>query len=195
MPQHSLFDTIAPVYSLFFSYQEKAFGTILERARQHLLAPEGSRVLDIGCGTGALASCLSKMGYRVTAVDASAKMIEHARKNNRANNVDFLVADALNGLPYKDKSFDLVMSSYVAHGLKREPRHTFFAEAGRLAGKQMILHDYNRRRKLFSDIVEWAEGGDYFYFIQHAEEELKALFPKVEVISFAAQIAWYICTP
>jgi ubiquinone/menaquinone biosynthesis C-methylase UbiE len=192
---NSIFDAIAPVYSIFFHYQVKAFRTILGRAREHLLVPQGSRVLDIGCGTGALAFCLSDMGYKVTAVDASKKMIEVAKKNNQANNVDFVVADALNGLPYKDKIFDLVIASYVAHGLEREPRRTFLKEAGRLAQKQVIIHDFNKRRKLLSDIVEWAEGGNYFYFINNAEDEMKALFPRVEVVSFAAQTAWYICTP
>ncbi len=190
-----IFDTIAPVYSLFFHYQVKAFKTILGRAREHILVPTGSRVLDIGCGTGALAFCLSDMGYKVTAVDASKKMIEMAKRHNKANNIDFAVADALEGLPYKDKYFDLVIASYVAHGLTKESRLAFLTEAGRLAKKQVIIHDFNKRRKLLSDIVEWAEGGNYFYFINNAEDEMKALFPRVEVVSFAAQTAWYICTP
>ncbi len=190
-----IFDTIAPVYSLFFHYQVKAFKTILGRAREHLLVSPGSRVLDIGCGTGALAFCLSDMGYKVTAVDASKKMIEMAKRHNKVNNIDFAVADALEGLPYKDKYFDLVIASYVAHGLTKESRRAFLTEAGRLAKKQVIIHDFNKRRKLLSDIVEWAEGGNYFYFINNAEDEMKALFPRVEVVSFAAQTAWYICTP
>jgi ubiquinone/menaquinone biosynthesis C-methylase UbiE len=152
-------------------------------------------VLDIGCGTGALDFCLNEMGYRVTGIDASPKMIEMAKKNNRANKINFLVADALKGLPYKDKSFDLVISSYVAHGLKKASRPRFFIEARRLATTQLIFQDYNKKRKLLSDLVEWLEGGNYFDFIHNAEEEMKGIFSSVDMRSFAAQIAWYICTP
>ncbi len=194
-PQKSLFDTIAPVYNVFFNYQVRSFRTILSRAGTYLIVPKNARVLDIGCGTGALAFCLNEMGYRVTGVDASPKMVEMAQKNNKAAKINFLVADVLKGLPYKDKSFDLIMSSYVAHGLQRESRLVFFTEAKRLAATQLIFQDYNKKRKALSDLVEWVERGDYFYFIQHAEDEMKGIFQTVDVRSFAAQIAWYICTP
>ena len=39
----------------------------------------GRRVLDVGCGTGALASALAERGARVWGVDASEEMLEVAR--------------------------------------------------------------------------------------------------------------------
>ncbi len=191
----SLFDKIAPVYNVFFRYQVRSFRTIFSRGRGHLLIPAGARILDIGCGTGALAFCLQEQGYRVTGVDASPKMLAAAKKNNRTNGNQFTVADALSGLPFQDKSFDLVMSSYVAHGIRKEQRRLFFREAQRLARTQVIYQDYNEKRQAMSDIVEWLEGGNYFTFIGHAQEELQEVFSGVKVQSLAAQIAWYICTP
>lgn len=41
--------------------------------------PEGSSVLDIGCGPGLDARILGALGYRVTGVDASAGMVAEAR--------------------------------------------------------------------------------------------------------------------
>lgn len=191
----NLFDSIAYAYNLFFRYQVRSFTTILSRAGRHIVVPPGARVLDIGCGTGALALCLHEMGYRVTGTDASPKMIGMARKNHRGTGVRFAVGNALEGLPFEDKSFDLVVSSYVAHGLTRTSRQVFYAEARRLAATQIIFQDYNKKRKLLSDTVEWLEGGNYFSFIQHAEEEMSGVFSSVDVHPFAAQVAWYICTP
>ena len=193
--KRGLFDTIAPVYNIFFGYQVRSFRTILSRTSGHLRIPRNARVLDIGCGTGALAFCLSGMGYRVTGVDASSTMTGIAKKNNPGSAASFMVANALQGLPFADKSFDLVISSYVAHGIPGEQRRAFFAEAKRLARMQVIFQDYNKKRKPLSDIVEWLEGGNYFSFIEHGQEEMQGVFGTVEVRSFAAQVAWYICTP
>lgn len=41
--------------------------------------PQGSHLLDLGCGPGADADALASMGYRITAVDSSAAMVEEAR--------------------------------------------------------------------------------------------------------------------
>ncbi|MCL5878742.1 MAG: class I SAM-dependent methyltransferase [Deltaproteobacteria bacterium] len=193
--KRSLFDTIAPAYNIFFGYQVSSFKTILSRTNGHLVIPREARVLDIGCGTGALAFCLREMGYRVTGVDASSTMIGIAKKNNPGNAASFMVANALHGLPFADRSFDLVISSYVAHGLPAEQRKAFFTEAKRLARMQVIFQDYNKKRKPLSDIVEWLEGGNYFSFIEHGRDEMKGVFSTVEMRSFAAQVAWYICTP
>lgn len=193
--RRNLFDNIAPVYDLFFNYQVRSFRTVLARAGRHILIPPKARVLDIGCGTGALAFCLNERGYRVTGIDASPRMIDMAKRNNRSSGTWFAVGNALEGLPFEDKSFDLVISSYVAHGIKKTARPRFFTEAKRLATTQLIFQDYNKKRKLLSDIVEWLEGGNYFDFIHNAEEEMKGIFSSVDMRSFAAQIAWYICTP
>ena len=41
--------------------------------------PPGSPVLDVGCGNGEFAACLSWLGYQVSGVDISAAAVEHAR--------------------------------------------------------------------------------------------------------------------
>jgi 2-polyprenyl-6-hydroxyphenyl methylase/3-demethylubiquinone-9 3-methyltransferase len=44
-------------------------------------APPPARVLEIGCGNGATARTLEKLGYDVTAIDPSASGIEQARRH------------------------------------------------------------------------------------------------------------------
>lgn len=54
----------------------------LRRRVLHLVrryVPVGSRILEIGCGTGADARALAAMGYRVLATDTSEEMLNQAR--------------------------------------------------------------------------------------------------------------------
>ena len=48
---------------------------------------EGCTVLDDGCGAGFFTTLLASMGYQVTAVDYSPKMLEEVRKNLDAENL------------------------------------------------------------------------------------------------------------
>ena len=56
----------------------------------------GLAVLDVGCGNGYLARELARRGARVTGIDISPRMIEHARAQEAAEplGIDYRVADA-----------------------------------------------------------------------------------------------------
>ena len=63
-------------------------------------------VLDVGCGTGQQMAHLSRLGFRVTGVDGSAEMLEHAR----ANNPDATLLRAqVDSLPFENAQFDLAL--------------------------------------------------------------------------------------
>ncbi|PWT72761.1 MAG: hypothetical protein C5B59_15080 [Bacteroidetes bacterium] len=68
-----------------------------------------ANVLEIGCGSGAFASVLSKRfpGMKLTAIDISSQAIEKAKENY--SGIDFQVGDAEN-LQFDDSSFDFVIS-------------------------------------------------------------------------------------
>lgn len=79
----------------------------------HLLAPQpGDRVLDLGCGDGALSKKLVDLGCEVVAVDSSAPQIEAARKLG----LDARVMSA-ETLPFRDE-FDAVFSNAVLHWIR-----------------------------------------------------------------------------
>ena len=84
------------------------------------VAPEGGKVLDVGCGPGHLANRLARdHGLEVTGLDLDAAMIERAR----ANAVQSVVAErrptfvvgGVAALPFPDGSFDLVVSTLSMH--------------------------------------------------------------------------------
>lgn len=73
-----------------------------------------TRVLDAGCGEGALSVMLAKKGAIVTGTDISEPNIEAAKAYAAAEGVviDFRVADIEN-LPFNENEFDIVVSSHV----------------------------------------------------------------------------------
>src|SRR5215208_365751 len=85
------------------------------------VAPDGARVLEVGCGPGHLSIRLARQhGLDVTGLDLDPAMIERARANaDRSEDGDerrpsFLVGDVAS-LPFPDESFDLVVSTMSMH--------------------------------------------------------------------------------
>jgi SAM-dependent methyltransferase len=84
------------------------------------VAPDGARVLEVGCGPGHLATRLAHHGFDVTGLDLDPAMIARARANtSRAGNrggrrPSFLVGDVA-ALAFPDRSFDLVISTLSMH--------------------------------------------------------------------------------
>lgn len=87
---------------------------------QRLRAKPSDRVLDVGCGTGALLHALSTScpGMQLVGVDASPAMLAIARRR-LGPSLELQVGWA-ESLPYPSESFDIVVSSSVFHYL-REP--------------------------------------------------------------------------
>lgn len=64
----------------------------------------GEKVLDLGCGDGAVSEYLADMGVKVVAVDISEEAVKVAKKRG----VNAKVVDVEKGLPFKDEQFDAV---------------------------------------------------------------------------------------
>lgn len=82
---------------------------------------KGVRILDMGCGNGALARLFAKAGASVVAVDFSEVFIQLAKERSQNLNIDYRVVDAtdneqLHSLIDTEK-FDYVVSSMVLHDM------------------------------------------------------------------------------
>jgi len=105
-------------YDVWHSLQERNNGNLTPHLEEwhknaiKLTANLSNRsILEVGCGNGDFALCLSDKNSNITAVDFSRKAISIARKKAKTLNskVRFMVADAQN-LPFKDNSFDMIFS-------------------------------------------------------------------------------------
>ncbi len=85
--------------------QEDRQRPIYEEVLTRAGAGEGSRLLDVGCGSGAALQIAVGRGARVAGLDASVALIELARV--RVPGADLRVGD-LQRLPFEDASFDVV---------------------------------------------------------------------------------------
>jgi len=98
------FDGHAPVYmdNSFTKNTLREVDFVLEE----LSLPPGSRILDVGCGTGRHAVELARRGYRVTGVDISSGMLAEAERAAREAGVEveWIHADATEFR--SDKLFD-----------------------------------------------------------------------------------------
>lgn len=190
-----LFNTIAPIYGLFYARQKKRFSEVINGIKNELDLMSYRTIIDIGCGTGALCSVLNDNGLSVTGIDPAEKMLKIAKKNSGNQDTRLLSANVLEMLPFEDKCFDVSIASYVAHGMRQHERKLLYTEMSRITKSKVIIYDYNEKRSLLTTIIEWLEGGDYFHFIKNAESEMKECFSEIRVVNVDVRGAWYICTP
>jgi len=108
---------------------EKAKGLV------ELLAPKaGERILDLGCGTGALTAEIAGRGAEILGVDRSEEMISQARKKFRALKFEVLDARQLRF----NAEFDAVFSNAVLHWIpEAEQVIAGVAQALKLGGRLM----------------------------------------------------------
>jgi ubiquinone/menaquinone biosynthesis C-methylase UbiE len=197
-----LFNFIAPVYGLFYSKQKNRYREVIRSAIGEWTRNGYHSILDVGCGTGALCSVLHEAGLSVTGVDPAEKMLAIASRQPENQDILFLQANALTGLPFDDKSFDLSIASYVAHGMQKSERVKLYAEMSRVTRGKVIIYDYNQNRSPLTSFAEWLERGDYFRFIQNPTgdmedcvSEMGKCFSEVRVIDLDKRAAWYVCIP
>jgi ubiquinone/menaquinone biosynthesis C-methylase UbiE len=116
-PRVNDYDRIAEGYSA--ENEANLVNAYYERPAMLALAGDvaGRRILDAGCGAGPLSAALRDRGAIVTGFDASAGMIELARRR-LGDDADLQVADLGSPLPFPDDTFDDVTASLVLHYLE-----------------------------------------------------------------------------
>jgi len=85
----------------------------LERWRDLLEADIDAPVLDLGCGAGEDAQCLTRWGFEVVAADFSEKALELTSR--RAPEAETKRVDLTDGLPFPDAHFGAIVASLSLH--------------------------------------------------------------------------------
>lgn len=152
---------------------------------------EGKRILDCGCGYGALSCHLAKRGAKVTAIDLSASSVSHARGWFRLNGVDDRIetrVGSLHELPFEDASFDFVVGSCILHHLDLRLFGPELRRVLRPGGKAVFVENNAKSRLLmfFRDKVLAAlrlrrGSDDESPMDEEKVDRLRAFFPELRL--------------
>lgn len=94
--------------------------------------PHGAEILDLCCGFGRHTIALAERGYRVTGLDYSRRLIDHAREYNTHPNATYVVGD-IRG-PYPSSSYALIANLFTSFG--------YFDDHREHCGVFSTIHDH-----------------------------------------------------
>jgi len=104
-------------------YVVQASGDVLQPRHRAILQmvhevmlPKGSRILDLGCGPGALSFDLAKQGYRGVGLDAAPAMVQRSKLQAAAEGLSALWRYQLGdveALPFRNECFDAAVCAGV----------------------------------------------------------------------------------
>ena len=129
-----------PIYDLVIG----STNSIIKRIRLNLAPPiPGMKVLDVGCGTGADLKPYGEAGCEMYGIDLSPSMLGRAR-NKFGGSADLRLGDAAH-MPFQDRFFDLVMSSYTLHEMPNNRRSYVINEMVRVVKNDgsLLLTDFH----------------------------------------------------
>ncbi len=167
-----------------YNYNPRFWQPVIPAFQKHFGLTATSSVLDVGCGKGFMLHDLRQIipGITVKGLDISEYAIAHAMDDVKEN---LVVGNAIK-LPFKDKSYDVIISINTIHNLDRAECAKSLQEIERVSrGKSFITVDayrndqereameaWNLTAKTMMHVDEWKKffsevgyTGDYYWFI------------------------------
>jgi SAM-dependent methyltransferase len=167
-----------------FNYMSRFWQPVIPTFKEYWNLSPNNSLLDVGCAKGFMLHDLTELipGITVKGVDISKYAIEYAMPDMKPH---LEVANATN-LPFKNDSFDVVISINTIHNLERKECGKALQEIERVSrGKSFITVDayrneeekermyaWNLTAKTIMSVEEWilffkevGYSGDYFWFI------------------------------
>jgi len=167
-----------------FKYMSRFWQPVIPTFIEHFNLDKNSKVLDIGCAKGFMLFDMKEAipNISVEGIDVSSYAIENAKAEVKP----FLKVANAKELPYKDNSFDVVISINTIHNLEKDECAKALKEIERVSrGKSFITVDayrneeekeamyaWNLTAKTIMSVEEWeiffkevGYTGDYYWFI------------------------------
>ncbi|MEI7591010.1 MAG: class I SAM-dependent methyltransferase [Deltaproteobacteria bacterium] len=156
-------------------------GSVWGGAVHHLpVLPQGSRVLELGCGNGKTLSAMIGRSWDVTAIDFSFRAVAMSRMNGTLQKAEVCVADARH-LPFTSSRFDAVFAINILSHLKKTDRTRSVAEAARVLKTGGLLYfsgfsteDFRSRKgsTIEDGTVKRGSGISTHYFTEPETQEM-----------------------
>jgi len=166
-----------------YKYNPKYFKPVVKRMIEYYKLSDKSCILDIGCAKGFMLHDFKEAlpGATVAGVDISEYCLENAMESVKP----FLKYASCDNLPFKDKSFDLVVSIATIHNLDVEGVKRSLREIMRVSRKdafikvnayhteeeRILLESWNLVAKTILSVEEYLRifkevgyTGDYYWF-------------------------------
>lgn len=167
-----------------FSYNPRFWTPVVPDFTKHFGLTAKSSVLDVGCAKGFMLHDLvsSIPGITVAGIDISTYAIENALDSVK----QYLAVANADNLPFKDNSFDVVISINTIHNLDREKCGKALQEIERVSKSKSFItvdayrdeqekdrmYKWNLTAKTIMSVNEWKAffkevgyTGDYYWFI------------------------------
>ena len=143
---------------------------VVKQIRAHFSGGEAQvRVLDVGCGGGFLSNHLSKEGFPVDGLDASADSLAVATQHDSTGKARYTRGDAL-ALPFADESFDVVCAMDFLEHVEDPAR--VVAEAARVLRPRglFFFHTFNRNFLAWLVVIKGVE-----WFVKNTPKDMHVL--------------------
>lgn len=142
--------------------------------------PLNASILDLACGAGRHAILLAKMGFDVTGVDLSEKLLSEASKSSAKENlsINFVHSDIRRF--FTEKRFDLVLNLFTSFGYFETDEENFlvFEKAySFLKPNGIFVFDYFNKNFITKNLVPLSEENSNNYKII---QERKIIAERVE---------------
>ncbi len=129
------------------------------RVMREALSLAGARVLDVGCGNGALVRFMARQGAHAVGLECGAAQLERTRAAEPAGGERY-VAGRGEALPFADGRFDAVIFFNSLHHVAVAQQATAIAEAARVLAPGGKLY-----------VMEPLAEGRYFEVMKPVEDE------------------------
>lgn len=126
---------------------------------REFLPLKGARVLDVGCGDGALVRMMAREGAQVTGLEISEEQLVRAKAAAPVGDESYQVGRA-EALPFDDQAFDIVVIFNSLHHVPIEVQEKALAEAGRILKTGGYLF-----------VMEPLAEGAFFELVQPVDDE------------------------
>ena len=159
-----------------------------------LCIKKGDKVLDLGCGTGALSLRAAQRGARVKGIDINSRMLEIAQiradKTKLSPKIEFREMGVAELGQEEADSYDVVMSGLCFSELTEDELSFSMREAKRMLkpGGLLLIADEVKPKKIYKRILNGFRrlflGAIVFILTQSATKALKSLPEKIREVGF-----------